>query len=143
MTRSAAPARGRWKRILRELVPRDFVTAVSPFSWDKEYFVASLAGSRLNVVGELPDDKSIPSAAFKTVLGGDLITGRHPSHRPITFKNGAVCRCPPSPIWECTEFPTIEVRNRFGSGVTPRIRSRNLLEIMGLPRPHLDCVLFC
>jgi len=81
--------KGTVERILRELVPGKYVTAVSPFSWDSEYHVASLAASRLNVVGELPDDKPIPAAIFKSVLGGDLITGRHPTHRPITFKNEA------------------------------------------------------
>lgn len=81
--------KGTLERILRALVPPSFVTAVSPFVWDKEYYVASLAGARLNVVGELPDDQSIPAAVFKTVTGGDLITGRHPTHRPITFKNEA------------------------------------------------------
>ena len=46
-------------------------------------------GSRFNSVGELPDSKSIPAAAFKTVTGGDLLTGRHPTHRPFTFTNEA------------------------------------------------------
>ena len=81
--------KGTIERIIRQLVPSKFITAVSPFVWDKEYFVASLAGSRLNVVGELPDDKPIPAADFKTVTGGDLVTGRHPTHRPITFRNQA------------------------------------------------------
>ena len=81
--------KGTLERILRQLVPASFVTAVSPFVWHKEYFVAALAGSRLNVVGELPDNESIPAAMFKTVTGGDLITGRHPTHRPISFKNEA------------------------------------------------------
>lgn len=73
----------------RGLVPSAFHSAVSPFKWDSEYYLASLAGARLNVVGELPDDKPIPAAAFKTVTGGDLLTGRHPTHRPISFKNQA------------------------------------------------------
>jgi len=81
--------KGTLERILRGLVPAAFITAVTPFGWDKEYFVASLAGARLNVVGELSDDKPIPAATFKTVTGGDLITGRHPTHRPIMFKNEA------------------------------------------------------
>ncbi len=81
--------KGTLERCQRGLVPKEFVTAVSPFSWGKDYFVAALAGSRLNVVGELPDNESIPAAMFKTVLGGDLITGRHPTHRPITFTNEA------------------------------------------------------
>lgn len=81
--------KGTTERILRRLVPDDFVTAVSPFNWGREYYVASLAGSRLNVVGELPENEAIQSAVFKSVLGGDLITGRHPNHRPITFTNEA------------------------------------------------------
>ena len=81
--------KGTLERCQRGLVPAEFVTAVSPFSWGKEYFVAALAGSRLNVVGELQENESIPAAMFKTVLGGDLITGRHPTHRPITFSNEA------------------------------------------------------
>jgi len=81
--------KGTVERILRRLVPKEFVTAVSPFSWGSDYHVATLATSRLNVVGELPDNKPIPAADFKTVLGGDLITGRHPTHRPISFSNEA------------------------------------------------------
>ena len=81
--------KGTIERIIRQLVPSKFITAVSPFVWDKEYFVASLTGSRLNVAGELPDDKSIPAVDFKSITGGDLVTGRHPTHRPITFRNEA------------------------------------------------------
>ena len=81
--------KGTLERIIRELVPPSFVTAVSPFNWGSEYYLASLAGARLNVVGELQDSKPIPAAAFKTVIGGDLLSGRHPTHRPISFKNEA------------------------------------------------------
>jgi putative DNA primase/helicase len=81
--------KGTLERIIRGLVPADFVTAISPFRWGHDYHVATLAGSRLNVVGELEENKAIPASAFKSVLGGDLITGRHPTHRPITFTNEA------------------------------------------------------
>jgi putative DNA primase/helicase len=81
--------KGTLERILRGRVPANFVTAVSPFSWHRDYHVASLAGSRLNVVGELPENEPIPASHFKSVIGGDLITGRHPTHRPITFTNEA------------------------------------------------------
>jgi len=81
--------KGTFERMLRELVPQSFVKAVSPFNWNSEYYLASLAGARLNVVGELPGSKPIPSAAFKTVTGGDLLTGRHPTGRPTSFRNEA------------------------------------------------------
>ena len=81
--------KGTFERFLRQLVPKEFVTAISPFKWHQDYHVVTLAGKRLNVVGELPENDPIPAAAFKSVIGGDLVTGRHPTHRPITFTNEA------------------------------------------------------
>ncbi len=81
--------KGTMEKQFRTLVPKGFVSAISPFKWHHDYHVATLAGKRLNVVGELPEHEPIPAAAFKSVIGGDLITGRHPTHRPITFTNEA------------------------------------------------------
>lgn len=81
--------KGTTEKQFRALVPKEFVSAISPFKWHHDYHVATLAGKRLNVVGELPENEPIPAAAFKSVIGGDLITGRHPTHRPITFTNEA------------------------------------------------------
>lgn len=81
--------KGTIEKQFRALVPREFVSAISPFKWHQDYHVATLAGKRLNVVGELPENDPIPAADFKSVIGGDLITGRHPTHRPITFTNEA------------------------------------------------------
>ena len=81
--------KGTLERQIRQLVPKDFVSAISPFKWHQDYHVATLAGKRLNVVGELPESEPIPASAFKSVIGGDLVTGRHPTHRPITFFNEA------------------------------------------------------
>ncbi|HRF13118.1 MAG TPA: phage/plasmid primase, P4 family [Candidatus Accumulibacter phosphatis] len=81
--------KGTVERLLRALVPKEFVTAISPFDWSRDYHVATLAGKRLNVVGELPQAQPIPAAHFKTVIGGDLITGRHPTERPVSFTNDA------------------------------------------------------
>ncbi len=81
--------KGTLERQLRALVPKEFVSAISPFKWHHDYHVATLAGKRLNVVGELPENEPIPASAFKSVIGGDLVTGRHPTHRPMTFSNEA------------------------------------------------------
>jgi putative DNA primase/helicase len=72
--------------ILENLFPPSFVAAVSPIRWGHEYYLAGLAGKRLNVVGELPEDQPLPAAAFKNVTGGDLLEGRHPTHRPFNFR---------------------------------------------------------
>lgn len=73
------------QRLVESALPPAAVSAVSPAVWSREYNVASMAGKRLNVVGELADDAPIPAAAFKNVTGGNLIEGRHPTHRPFYF----------------------------------------------------------
>lgn len=74
------------QRVLERVFPPEAVCAVSPSSWGHEYHVAALAGRRLNVVGELSDDAPIPAAAFKNVTGQNLVAGRHPTHRPFSFR---------------------------------------------------------
>jgi len=81
--------KGTLVEIITALMADEYISAVSPFRWGSEYYIASLAGKHLNVVGELPENESIPGAAFKTVTGGDLLTGRHPNFRPFNFKNRA------------------------------------------------------
>lgn len=77
------------QRILERAFPASAVGAVSPANWGHEYHVATLAGKRLNVVGELSDDAPIPAAAFKNVTGQNLVGARHPTHRPFSFRCNA------------------------------------------------------
>jgi len=81
--------KGTLLKIIESLIPPEARSAVSPFKWDREYYLADLAGKRLNVVGEMPDDEAIPSAHFKSVTGRDTLTGRHPTGRPFNFRNQA------------------------------------------------------
>lgn len=74
------------QRVLEKAFPPCTVSAVSPASWGHEYHVAALAGKRLNVVGELDGDVPLPAAAFKNVTGQNLVAGRHPTHRPFSFR---------------------------------------------------------
>ena len=71
--------------ILRAMFLPDLVGAVTPQRWDNEYYLAGLAGKALNIVGELDAHNPISGGPFKGVLGEDLLTGRHPTHRPFTF----------------------------------------------------------
>lgn len=127
--------KGTFMQIATGLVPPNFVKAVSPFKWDDEYYLAMLAGARLNVVGELDEAKAIPAATFKTVLGGDLLTGRHPAGRPISFKNHAAhIFMSNHPIttkdqseaffsrWLLVEFPNS--RSRLGLSIDPTLADR-------------------
>lgn len=74
------------QRVLEHTFPPEAVSAVSPASWGHEYHVAALGGKRINVVGELSDDAPIPAAPFKNVTGQNLVAGRHPTHRPFSFR---------------------------------------------------------
>lgn len=75
------------QRLMLASFPPDSVVSVSPVHWSHEYYVIGLAGARLNAVGELPDATPLPAAAFKSVIGGDLLSGRHPTHRPVYFRS--------------------------------------------------------
>ncbi|RKT43203.1 P4 family phage/plasmid primase-like protein [Thiocapsa rosea] len=75
--------------IIKSLLPRRFITSVSPYKFDEEYYLASIMTSRLNVAGELDSKKTIPENVLKMITGGDDITGRHPAGRPMTFKSQA------------------------------------------------------
>lgn len=74
-----------WLEVFASFVPRDLVGATSPQKWESEYYVAALAGKMLNLVGELDPHTPIPGGPFKQVTGGDVLEGRHPTHRPFSF----------------------------------------------------------
>jgi putative DNA primase/helicase len=71
--------------VLASLFPADMVGATNPQRWGSEYYLAALAGKLLNIVGELDPDEPIPGGSFKSVVGCDVIEGRHPTHRPFSF----------------------------------------------------------
>jgi P4 family phage/plasmid primase-like protien len=85
----ARAGKGTILKVIRALFPRSAVTAVNPDKWDREYYLADLASKRVNLVGELSDELIIDANAFKTVLGRDELTARHPTHRPFQFTNEA------------------------------------------------------
>ena len=93
---------------------------------------ASLAGKRLNVVGELSDDAPIPAAAFKNVTGQNLVAGRHPTHRPFSF------RCMAAHVFASNVLPPTTDRTdafyrrwrvlRFANSVAPESVDPDLLD---------------
>jgi P4 family phage/plasmid primase-like protien len=92
-------------KILSALVPPDAITSTSPTRWGHEYYCASLAGKLLNVVGELSGKDPIPGDVFKTVVGGDMLQGRHPNHRAFEF----VCHA--AHVFVSNYFPPSEDRS--------------------------------
>jgi len=73
-------------RLLEGLLPSELIGSVSPFDWAHDYHRAALAGIRVNVVGELPNDKPIPASDFKSVIGRDRIAARNPFGRVFSFR---------------------------------------------------------
>lgn len=92
MDRYGRAGKGAMQEILGRLVHPNLTSAISPLNWGRgsEYYIASLAAMRMNVVGELPENAAIPAAEFKSVLGGDLLTGRMPGQPPFAFRNRAM-----------------------------------------------------
>jgi len=76
-------------KIIKSLVPKDFTASLNPFKWDQEYYLAALAGKKLNVVGELDESKPIPANQFKSVIGEDDLSGRNPAEKVQNFRNEA------------------------------------------------------
>ncbi len=128
--------KGTLERIITELVPPDFRSAVSPFKWNSDYHLADLNGSRLNVVGELPEGQSIPAANFKSVLGRDLLASRQLYRSVVSFRNEAahiftsnhfVTTGDHSPAfyarWLLVEFPNSLLRTggKIDTGLAKRI----------------------
>jgi P4 family phage/plasmid primase-like protien len=71
--------------VIRGAIPSGAVAAIPPSQWGSEYCRAQLAGIRMNVVSELPDSRIADSSAFKAIITGDPINGRHIRERPFTF----------------------------------------------------------
>lgn len=72
-------------KIIAAMVPPKDIGAVEPEKWSREYYLADLAGRRINIVGELSDEHAIDGAAFKRVTGRDQLSARNPAGRPFNF----------------------------------------------------------
>lgn len=56
--------------IIDSLLPREVVSCVPPYNFEKGFDVVSLSNSYLNICGELDEQKPIPGALFKQVIDG-------------------------------------------------------------------------
>jgi P4 family phage/plasmid primase-like protien len=75
-------------RVISGVFPDSTVTSVSPQMFGVETYRAMLAGSLLNVVGELPEKriKQEAAASLKALISGDEIVARHLRENPFKFK---------------------------------------------------------
>lgn len=72
------------------LFPEGTTTYVSPRRWDRDYSLASLKDSRINLVSELPETSVLEQTdVFKAVVAGDLIEARLPYQPPFYLRPSA------------------------------------------------------
>lgn len=79
--------KGTMQKIFEALIPRSARSSVNPVKWSNEYYLARLAGVRLNTVGEIEEEGAIDGAVLKSVSGRDTLTGRVPAGMPFEFTN--------------------------------------------------------
>lgn len=73
--------------VISALFPEgETVTAVPPQDWGQEYDRATLAGSRVNIVAELPEVEMLAAEKVKGIVSGDLISARHIFGHPFKFR---------------------------------------------------------
>ncbi|HVU00380.1 MAG TPA: phage/plasmid primase, P4 family [Polyangiaceae bacterium] len=83
---AGANGKGVFTTITEAAMPPGSCCAIPPQEWADQYRLAMLAGKRLNVVSELPEADIIGTDAFKAVVAGDSLTGRHIRQAPFTFR---------------------------------------------------------
>lgn len=71
--------------IICSLFPPDSVSAITPQTMHKEYYLMQLDGKLLNTTTEMPSGAILASDKFKAVVSGDRVMGRDPHKKPVIF----------------------------------------------------------
>lgn len=82
---SGANGKSTVQSIIGALFDHNMISAIAPQDMDQEYRRAMLAGSRLNVVNELPEADILVSESVKAMISGDRVVGRHIRQAPFEF----------------------------------------------------------
>lgn len=73
-------------KIIESMIPSDSRCAVKPEDFGHEYNRAALAGKRFNLVPEIDKDKPLPSADFKSIISGDVVSARETFGKVFTMR---------------------------------------------------------
>jgi P4 family phage/plasmid primase-like protien len=73
-------------KIIEAMIPSDSRCAVKPEDFGHEYNRAALAGKRFNLVPEIDKDKPLPSADFKSIISGDVVSARETFGKVFTMR---------------------------------------------------------
>lgn len=83
LTGEGANGKSVYLSVIRSLFPKSSLVSISPQDWENKFYLAELAGAKLNAVNELPDKEIIDSEAFKAVVSGDPIMVARKRERPF------------------------------------------------------------
>ncbi|MCD9494565.1 phage/plasmid primase, P4 family [Photobacterium carnosum] len=86
---AAGSGKSLFLKIIESLVPREYITNVSPVEMGNDYKVATLAGKLLNLVPEIDKTTVVPSDKFKSIVGGDTMQAREPYGKAFSFTPSA------------------------------------------------------
>lgn len=72
-------------KVFKALVPESAFCAIAPQRWGNSFYLAELAGKRVNLVSELPERDILDAEVFKAVITGDPTTADQKYGRPFTL----------------------------------------------------------
>lgn len=145
----AGNGKSSFQSVLSAMFPPEARTAIPPQDWSKEAFLAALAPSRWNVVGELPSDNIMHADRFNAVVTGDPVTANPKYRHAFTFRPRA------AHIFACNNLPgsdndnegfwrrliVIEFPNTFREGQAGFVRDIDKLIIAEeLPAVYASCI---
>lgn len=81
-----ANGKGVMSSVIEQCMPPGSVCSIPPQDVGQEYRRAELAGKLINIVSELPETDIMDSESWKSVVAGDIMTGREIRQSPFTFK---------------------------------------------------------
>lgn len=75
--------------ILSGMIPKEFISHVSPFQFKDEKYRAELANKMLNICPELEKSQRLPSASFKQIVDSSTLSARFIYGSPFEFPSTA------------------------------------------------------
>lgn len=73
-------------QVLESFFPQEVIASVPPNVWNEPYSRAQLAGNHVNTVTELPSNRLVSGAHFKTIVSGEPFQARHPHEKAFTAR---------------------------------------------------------
>lgn len=103
---------------VRPIFPASSITSVSPQDMGKEYNRATLVGSAINIVSEMPDGDILGAEAVKAIISGETVQARHIREAPFDLN------CRAGHLYAANDLPALR---DFSAGFQRRWR------IIGFP----------